>query len=444
MSTQSPPQPPVALAGILESAAAHSATGLNQKARGLAKSEILTIAYDIKDRMARGARITNLTVGDFSPREFPVPRKLVDGIVAALEAGQTNYPPSSGTPELRDALRHFYAKRLGLDYPADAVLIGGGARPMIMATYQALIEPGDMVVYGVPSWNNEHYVYLTDARAVELRGDPADGFMPDVDEYRPYLREARLLFFNTPLNPTGTMLRRDKLARICAAVIAENERRAAAGERALFVAFDQVYWMITFDGSHVCPPQIDPRMAPYTILIDAVSKSFAATGLRVGWAFGPVEVITRMGAFVSHMGAWAPRPEQIALAALLRDDAAVDAFHAEFVPALGARLRVLYEGLVALKAKGFPVDAIAPEGALYLSAKINLVGHTTPDGTTLDDIEAVRKWLLAEASMGIVPFRAFGYSDDTEGWMRLSVGAVSIADCHGVIDRLGKALSTLR
>ncbi|GMV43942.1 MAG: hypothetical protein AMXMBFR64_56580 [Myxococcales bacterium] len=443
MSRPNPSQP-VALAGVLEATAAHSATVLSQKARGLAKSEILTIAYDIRDRVARGERITNLTVGDFSPREFPIPRRLIDGIVAALEGGHTNYPPSSGTVELRDALRVFYARRLGLDYPAESVLIGGGARPMIMAAYQALVEPGDVVVYGVPSWNNEHYAYLTDAEAIELRGDPAEGFMPDVDAYRPHLRRARLLFFNTPLNPTGTMLQPDKLARICEAVIEENARRAAAGERALFIVFDQVYWMITFGGEHASPPQIDPRMAPYTILIDAVSKSFAATGLRVGWAFGPAEVITRMGAFVSHMGAWAPRPEQIAFASLLRDDAAVNAFHAAFVPALGARLRVLYDGLMALKAGGFPVDAIAPEGALYLSAKIDLIGRTTPEGVTLGDIEAVRTWLLGEAGMGVVPFRAFGYANDTEGWMRLSVGAVSIADCHGVVERLGRALAALR
>ena len=444
MTNPTEPKAPMSLASTLQAATERSATALSSKARGLAKSEILTIAYEIKDRMNRGERVTNLTVGDFSPREFPVPRPLVDGIVKALESGQTNYPPATGVPELRESLKRFYARRLGLDYPVSSILVGGGARPMIMAAYQALVEPGDMVVYGVPSWNNEHYVYLTDARPVELRGDPADGFMPDVDEYRPYLREARLLFFNTPLNPTGTMLRRDKLARICAAVVEENDRRAATGEKALFMVFDQVYWMITYGGEHVCPPQIDARMAPYTIIIDAVSKSFAATGLRVGWAFGPEPVITRMGAFVSHMGAWAPRPEQVALAALLQDDAVVDGWISEFVPALHARLDVLFQGLKALKAAGHPVDAIAPEGALYLSAKLNLVGKQTADGATLDSVEAVRVWLLSAAGMGVVPFRSFGYGGDGEGWVRLSVGAVSIAECNAVVERLGKALEGLR
>lgn len=444
MTNPSRPTPPVSLASTLQAASERSATALSSKARGLAKSEILTIAYDIAARVAQGQKITNLTVGDFSPKQFPVPRSLVDGIVKALEAGHTNYPPSNGVAELRESLRGFYARRLGLEYPLSSILVGGGARPMIMAAYQALVEPGDLVVYGVPSWNNEHYVFLTDARAVELRGEPAEGFMPDVDEYRPYLREARILFFNTPLNPTGTMLQRDKLARICAAVVEENERRAASGERALFVVFDQVYWMITFGGEHVCPPQLDPRIAPYTVLIDAVSKSFAATGLRVGWAFGPEPVITRMGAFVSHMGAWAPRPEQIALASLLQDDAAVDGWLAEFLPALHTRLDVLYQGLQSLKAAGHPVDAIAPEGALYLSAKVDLIGRTTADGATLGDGEAVRTWLLTQAGMGVVPFRSFGYSGDTEGWLRLSVGAVSVADCHAVIERLGAALASLR
>src|SRR5688500_5991091 len=126
-------------------------------ASGLVGSEILKIAAEIRTRMRDGKRICNLTVGDFSPSEFPIPDALRDGVLAALVAGETNYPPATGVQELREAVSRFYARELGLDYPASSILIAGGARPLIYGTYRAVVDPGDKVVYPVPSWNNNHY-----------------------------------------------------------------------------------------------------------------------------------------------------------------------------------------------------------------------------------------------------------------------------------------------
>jgi aspartate aminotransferase len=434
----------VALTPLLEGAKGRSALGLTGLAKNLVRSEILTIAYEVRDRIAQGRELCNLTVGDFASREFPLPRVLLDGLKHALDAGHTNYPPANGVPELRTAVRSFYGRRAGLDYPLDSVLVASGARPLIYAAYLSLVEQGDVVLYGTPSWNNDHYAYLTGARAVEIRGRADEGFMPTVDDYKPHLRDARILFFNTPLNPTGTMITREKLSHICEAVLEENVRREREGERPLFVIYDQVYWMIRYAGrEHVNPAQLFPELAPYTVLIDAASKSFAATGLRVGWGLGPPAIMARMGAFVSHMGAWAPRAEQMAVAELLNDDAALDAFHAEFIPALEARLAVLHAGLGALADRGHPVSSIAPQGAFYLSARMSLFGKRTAEGKVLETDEDIRVFLIDAAGMAVVPFRCFGYTEDTEGWMRLSVGAVSVADCHRVIERLGRALDSL-
>src|SRR5262249_49633352 len=138
---------------------------LSRLSQGLIGSEVLRIAAEVRAAVAAGREVCNLTVGDFDPREFPLPRKLADGIRAALEAGHSNYPPSNGVLELRKAIVEFYRREMSLDYPLESVLVAGGARPLIYATYRALVDPGDAVALPVPSWNNNHYAYLTGAPA---------------------------------------------------------------------------------------------------------------------------------------------------------------------------------------------------------------------------------------------------------------------------------------
>src|SRR6188474_215041 len=177
---------------------------LSDLARGVVGSEILRIAAEIRALKAKGAEICNLTVGDFDPTQFPVPPKLLDGVRDALAAGHTNYPPSDGVPALREAVARFYEKRLGLKYPVESVLITGGARPLLYGAYLTVLDRGDTVVYPVPSWNNNHYAYLSGARAVELTVHAGSNFFPTADDLRPHLGAARLLMLNSPLNPTGT------------------------------------------------------------------------------------------------------------------------------------------------------------------------------------------------------------------------------------------------
>jgi aspartate aminotransferase len=404
-------------------------------ARGLVGSEILRISADIRLKQAAGAAICNLTVGDFSSQEFPIPRALRDGTLRALEAGETNYPPSDGMLRLREAVRAFYRSRLGLDLPLESVLIAGGSRPVIYATYRALVEPGDTVVYPVPSWNNNHYCHLSGARQVPLVTRPEDGFLPTAAALEPHLREARLLALNTPLNPAGTTLAEREVRQIAELVVAENRRREQGGERPLYILYDQVYWMLTFgQARHFTPTQLVPASAPYTVYIDGISKAFAATGLRVGWGVGPPTVIRAMCDLLGHVGAWAPRPEQVATAELLRDEGEVDRYHEQLCAGLRARLDRLYRGIAAMAASGLPVRAIAPQGAIYLSAQFELAGR---HGLRTND--DVRRYLLDEAGFAVVPFQAFGLAGEN-GWFRLSVGAVSERDIEAALPRVEAAL----
>lgn len=417
--------------------------GISTMAQHLVASEILKIAGEIRALVAGGAEVLNLTVGDFAPKEFPIPTKLAQGIKDALDQGHTNYPPSSGVDECRQAVKELFKERLGLDYPLSSVLIAGGARPMIAGTYYALVNPKDAVVYSVPSWNNNHYCSLTGAERIEVPATAETGFFPRVTDLAPYLERARLIVINTPLNPTGTLMAREDLKALSLAIVAENKRRQAVKQPALYLMFDQVYWMLTAPGrTHETPVGLVPEMAPYTVFVDGISKAFAATGLRVGWAVGPTDVIERMAAILTHVGAWAPRAEQVATARLLRDRAHVDEYLANMNRAVFERLGILADGVRALEREGFPVAVVAPAGAIYASVKVDILGKKAPDGKVLRTDEDIRGFLLKHAGLAVVPFLAFGLREDTQ-WFRASIGAVSVAELKSGLTRLRGALASL-
>ena len=420
----------------------HTVPPVSRMARGLIGSEILKIAADIRTMTAEGHSICNLTVGDFDPKYFPIPNDLRTSIKSALDAGETNYPPSDGMMALRKAVKNFYERRLGLEYPIESFIITSGARPAIYATYATLIDEGDKVVYPVPSWNNNHYCHLSRANCERAVCRAEDAFLPTRDVLEGTLTDAKLLSLCSPLNPTGTAFSRDALEGICDLVIDENERRGAE-ERPLFILYDQVYWMLTFGETvHQNPVSLRPELASNTIFVDGISKAFAATGVRVGWAVAPPEVAHRMSNILGHIGAWAPRAEQVATAALLLDDDAIDGYHAKMIAQIEGRLNLLHDGLVELRGDGFPIESIPPMGAIYLAARFNLIGRTTPKGTLLRTNEDIRKYLLEEARLAIVPFQAFG-SEANRGWFRLSVGAVSVEEIQEMLQRLRKAVELL-
>ncbi len=418
-------------------------SGVSEMANSLRGSSILAIAAQVNALVASGKAVSNLTIGDFDPKQYPLPKKLVDGTIDALHAGHSNYPPANGILELRQAVQALYKERCNLDIALERILIAGGARPLLYGAYRAIVNPGEKVLYSVPSWNNNHYVHLTDAVPVEIEVGPEDNFFPRLEAIAPHLSDAALIVINSPQNPSGTCIEESTLKELCDAIVNENDRRKTVGQRPLMMIYDQIYWMLTFgDTQHVDPLRVHPGMADYVVYIDGISKAFAATGLRVGWSIGPVRVINAMNKVIGHVGAWAPKPEQVATAKLLRDSAAVDDYLAFIRPAAEKRLSLLYTGITALAAQGLPVRALQPQGAIYLSAEFAFRGWKDGDKVlvTSDD---VRKWLLDEVGFAVVPFDAFG-THDAADWYRLSVGAVSIPDVEALLGRLTAALPRLQ
>ena len=224
-------------------------------------SEIVKLGGEIREKIRKGEKIYNFTVGDFDPKIFPIPKDLEDEIVEAYRQHYTNYPAAEGNLDLRESISTFLKEREGLDYSPADILVAGGGRPLIYSFFRAIADKGDKIIYAVPSWNNNHYAHFVGAEHIVIETNP---------------------------------------------VLEENARREGK-EKRLYVMYDQMYWHLTYGNiRHYDPVSLRPAMREYVIYIDAISKVFASTGLRVGWAFGPSVIIDKMKAILTHIGAWSP------------------------------------------------------------------------------------------------------------------------------------------
>ncbi len=424
-----------------EQTAALTERSLSPLANGMEGSKIRAVASEVWALQAQGAEVCNLTIGDFVPAQFPVPKAFMDRMVLEAKAGQTNYTPADGIPELKQAIADLYARELGIDFGPDSVVVGAGARPLMWAFYRAFLEPGDGFAYGVPSWNTAYYDYLFRGRGLVMVGQPESRFLPTAEQVEQVLPDARVLVLNNPLNPTGTAYQPHELEAVCRVLLAENQRRELDGRPPCMLLYDQVYWTLTGAGrEHAHPLGLVPELAPYVVYLDAISKSLAATGLRVGWAVVPPHLAKAFKAVIGHMGGFAPRPEQRATAWYLSQPELVATDRAAMNAGVRERLGLLVETFEAMRDEGLPVDLIRPEGGIYLSVRFALHGRRTADGTLLESNDDIRRFLLHTAGLAVVPFQAFGLEEDT-GWFRISVGA---ADPDKVIAGLERVRAALR
>lgn len=418
------------------------AAKLSELAENLIGSEIIKLAGEINEKIKNGSTIYNFTIGDFNPEVFPIPTKLEEEIIKAYKEHETNYPAANGLPGLRKAVSSFLQKYGGFEYGEDEILIAGGARPVIYAIYQAVVNPGEKVIFPVPSWNNNHYTFLSRAQQVLIEAQPENNFMPLASDIQPHVEEAALVALCSPLNPTGTTFSKDTLEEICDIILAENKRRGP-DQKPLYLLYDQIYWMLTMEGTeHYHPVALRPEMRPYTLYVDGISKCFAATGVRVGWSFGPSEVMGKMKAILSHIGAWSPKAEQVATTNFLNNSDAVEEYITWIRKEVKERLEGFYKGFIELKEEGLGVDVIAPQAAIYLTLKFDLKGKKTETGKVLESTNDITSYILDEAGFAVVPFFAFGSSNESV-WYRLSVGTNKKEDIPTIIEKLRIALKKL-
>ncbi len=415
---------------------------LSQLAETLIGSEIVKLGNAIAERIRNGETIYNYTIGDFDSSIFPIPKELEDLIVEEYRKGSTSYPPADGVLDLRKAIAAFLKEWEGLDYGVDEIQVAAGGRPLIYSLFKTVVDKGDKVIYGVPSWNNNHYVHLTDGEHCVIECTPENNFMPTVDDIAPHIKGATLICLCSPQNPTGTTLSKESLEQICDLILEENQHRVDYDKK-LYLMFDQMYWTLTYGATeHFNPVTLRPDMKEYTIFIDGISKAFSATGVRVGWSAGPAHVIAKMKSILSHVGAWSPLAEQRATAKYLNNTAAIKTYLHHYKNELEIRLNSIYDGFISLKNKGYLVDAVTPQAAIYLTISIDLAGKTTADGKLLATQADVTAYLLSEAKLAIVPFYAFGAGKQSP-WYRLSVGTCKKEDIPQMLSKLEAALSQL-
>ncbi len=406
-------------------------------------SQILKLASRVEQLNAQGRSICDLTIGDFDTNLFPLPDHLRTGIQRAYEERQNNYSPVDGEQCLREAVSALIEQAFKVRYAADGeVMIAGGARPLLYAAFLALVDPGESIVYPAPSWNTMCYATLCGGRGVAVPTSADHRFLPTAADLAPHLDRATVLSLCSPHNPTGAMFSRQDLEEICDLVLAENQHRGTA-RKPLYLLFDQVYWMLTHgDHNPHHPVQLRPELKEYTIIVDGGSKAFAATGVRVGWSTAPQAVTDKMKLMIEHIGAVAPKAEQLATAALLQHRELREAYLHHFSGKIHDSLSLLHAGIQAMRAEGLPVDSLEPMGGIYLSLRLEVIGMRTQEGEPLRSANDLSLYLIEHADLALVPFSAFGMQDDCD-WFRAAVCTVSADTIASALPRLRTALLRL-
>jgi aspartate aminotransferase len=377
--------------------------------------------------MAAGAKARQLkaegkTVYDFSLGEpdFPTPPHICAAAHQAMLQGHTHYTATSGIVELRTAVTRYYAK-LGLNVNAEQVIISNGAKHSIHNALAATVGPGDEVIIPTPYWvSYSDLVQMTGATYVLVEGSEENGFKIGPAQLRKAITpRSKLVMLNSPSNPTGAVYSRQELEALAGVIL----------DSPLSVLSDEIYEKLVYGNARTtCFAALKPELAQRTITISGVSKSYAMTGWRMGWAVGPLHVIKAMGNVQSQQTSSPCSISQYAaLAALEGDQQCVTDMLREFA----ARRDLVCRRLAELPGIRCPT----PDGAFYAFFNITALYGKTLGGIKITDSASFCRAALESVHVSLVPGSAFG----AEGYARLSF-ATSRAVLNAGIDKLGQLL----
>lgn len=372
----------------------------NQRLNKPQPSTIRMIAQQVAE--TEGA--LNFTIGEPDLATDP---RIQAAMTQALQEGQTHYAPSTGIPELREAIAAYYERSHGMDLSAEQILITNGASEGIALATHCLLNEGDKVL--IPSPFFPSYELCTDLAEGEVVAvDSSDnGFKLSPDTLRQALEdhpEIRLLILNYPNNPTGTTYSKAEIQALAEVIRAYD----------VLVLSDEIYADLVYDGDHY---SIYQEIPDQTILMAGVSKTYAMTGFRIGFLHLPADYYSYFFTYHQALVTCVSTPDQYAALTAYRDcDDVVASNLAEFK----RRRQVLIDRLSAMG-----LDFIQPDGAFYLFGKVH-PAYGDDDFRFVED-------LIAKAKVGVVPGSVFGPGG--KGWYRLSYAA-SYGDLVEAMDRL--------
>jgi len=385
-------------------------------------SPTLSIAATAKAMAAQGIDVIDFAAGE---PDFDTPDPVKAAAEAAIRTGFTKYTASSGIDELKQAIVKKLEADHGLRYEKSQILVSCGAKHSLYNLAEALFESGDEVLIPAPFWvSYQDQVLLNDATPVLVPTREADGYAVTADMLTAHITpRTKAIIVNSPCNPTGAMYDRASLEGIAQIALTHD----------LAIISDEIYEKITYDGvRHVSIASLGPEVAARTVVVNGVSKAYAMTGWRIGYAAGPKDVITAMANIQSQSTSNPCSISQKAAVAALNGG---DAFPRKMVQEFDRRRRVMVERLNKISG----VTCRMPTGAFYAFPNISgLFGRRHATGTiaSASDLAA---YLLQEAKVTVVPGEPFGSASH----MRLSYATGQEAIIRG-LDRIETAIGKLK
>jgi aspartate aminotransferase len=395
---------------------------LAKRLSAVAPSATLTLAAKAKEMAAAGKDVVSLTAGE---PDFLPPQHVIDAMKASLDRGETKYTAVQGIAELRRAIAK-YSSRGELRYDENDVVVSTGAKQSIFNAVLSLIEEGDQAVVIAPYWlSYADMIRLAGGEVVTVETEESDGFCADPERLaRAITSRTRLLFLNSPSNPAGAVYSRAELEAI-AGVLRKHPQ--------VVVISDDIYCRVVFEGTAATLLEVAPDLKDRTLIVDGCSKTYAMTGLRIGWAVGPKPLIGAINKLQGQSTSNACVSAQWgAVAALTGDQSALK----QMVEAFDARRRFIVGRLSAIP----NVTCFDPKGAFYVFPNLSAyVGRRLPDGSEVDDAFSICAHLLHDHALVVVPGGPFGAKNN----IRLSFATDMETIARGV-DRLRTALLALR
>jgi len=369
--------------------------------RVLAISPSVTLAIDAKAKKLRREGMDVIGFGAGEP-DFCTPEYINDAGKFAIDAGITRYTPVAGTMDLRERVCEKLLRDNGVEYTPAEVMVSNGAKQALFTALYALLNPGDEVLVPTPGWvSYTEMVKMAGGVPVTVHGNEENDFIVTADMLRPYVTEkTKALILNTPNNPCGSVYSYEQMKDIAELAV----------ECGFYIVSDEIYEKLIYDDvRHFCIASFGDEIKKQAIVVNGVSKSYAMTGWRIGYAAGPKAIIQAMTSFQSHASSNANSIAQYAAATAL---SCGDKYIKSMITEYDVRRRLMHKLLNDIPG----LHARLPKGAFYIMMNITDIIGRKYHGTKITNSSQFADILLSEKRVAVVPGLAFG--DDR--YVRLS------------------------
>lgn len=395
---------------------------LSRKALCIKPSSTMAISSKAAQLKAEGKDIVTFGVGE---PDFDTPEHIRKAGIDAIENGQTRYTAAAGIPALRQAVCDKLKKDNGLEYEAAQVIISNGAKHSLMNVFMAILNEGDEVIIPAPYWlSYSEMVKIAGGESVIIHTKKENQFMLTREELKQaYTEKTKAVVLTSPSNPTGMVTSLEDLKMIADFAV----------EKDIFVISDEIYEKLIYDEDkkHISIASLGEEIYQRTIVINGVSKSYAMTGWRIGFAAAPLEVAKLMASLQSHMASNPNTIAQIAtLTALNGPQDCVEDMCVEFKK----RRDYIFEREEAIPL----IHALKPEGAFYLFVDVTETYGKKHDGVEINSAADFASVLLEKKFVAVIPCADFGMPD----YIRLSY-ATSMELIEKGMDRIEEMVKEL-